>query len=71
MRENTERPITVSEGTNTLVGRDRAKAASCIADVLAHGGKRGRTPELWDGRAAVRIADHLAGWIAAREAACA
>ena len=69
MRENTERPITVSEGTNTLVGRDRAKAASCIDDVLAHGGKRGRVPELWDGRAAVRIADHLAGWIAAREAA--
>lgn len=69
MRENTERPITVSQGTNTLVGRDRAKAASCVGEVLAGGGKRGRVPELWDGHAASRIADHLAGWLAAREGA--
>lgn len=63
MRENTERPITVTQGTNTLVGRDRALAADAIADILMHGGKRGRVPELWDGHAADRIAQHLAGWL--------
>jgi UDP-N-acetylglucosamine 2-epimerase (non-hydrolysing) len=64
MRENTERPITVEEGTNTLVGRDRARIAATVDDILAGGGKRGRRPELWDGRAAPRIAAHLAGWLA-------
>jgi len=64
MRENTERPITVEQGTNTLVGRDRGRILDLIDDILATGGKRGRTPELWDGRAAERIAAHLARWIA-------
>jgi UDP-N-acetylglucosamine 2-epimerase (non-hydrolysing) len=66
MRENTERPVTVSEGTNTLVGRDRARISASVEEILATGGKRGRTPELWDGRAAERIASHLAQWLAAR-----
>jgi UDP-N-acetylglucosamine 2-epimerase (non-hydrolysing) len=66
MRENTERPITVEQGTNTLVGRDRALILRLVDEVLATGGKRGRAPELWDGRAAERIASHLAGWLAAR-----
>ncbi len=64
MRENTERPITVTHGTNTLVGRDADAIRAAVADILAHGGKRGRVPEGWDGRAAVRIAEHLAGWLA-------
>jgi UDP-N-acetylglucosamine 2-epimerase (non-hydrolysing) len=64
LRENTERPITVEQGTNTLVGRDRALILRLVEDILATGGKRGRTPELWDGRAAERIAAHLAGWLA-------
>lgn len=68
LRENTERPITISEGTNTLVGCDREALLSALDDILANGGKRGRAPELWDGRAAERIATHLAGWLAAREA---
>jgi len=67
MRENTERPITVEEGTNTLVGRDRAAAAACVDAILAGGGKRGSVPELWDGRTAERIAADLASWLA-REA---
>jgi UDP-N-acetylglucosamine 2-epimerase (non-hydrolysing) len=67
MRENTERPITVTQGTNTLVGRDRAKATAAVADILAHGGKRGRVPELWDGRAAERIAGHLVAWLGDRD----
>jgi UDP-N-acetylglucosamine 2-epimerase (non-hydrolysing) len=64
MRENTERPITVSQGTNTIVGRDRARIAQAIDDVFANGGKRGRVPELWDGHAAERIALHLDAWLA-------
>jgi UDP-N-acetylglucosamine 2-epimerase (non-hydrolysing) len=68
MRENTERPITVDEGTNTVVGRDRALILRVVDEILRSGGKRGRTPELWDGRAAERIADHLAGWLALRPA---
>jgi UDP-N-acetylglucosamine 2-epimerase (non-hydrolysing) len=70
MRENTERPITVDEGTNTLVGRDRALIAAAVDEILRDGGKRGRRPELWDGRAAPRIARHLGGWLAARANAC-
>ena len=68
MRENTERPITVTEGTNTLVGRDRIRAIACIEDILRTGGKRGRMPELWDGMSAERIAAHLEGWFAANGA---
>jgi UDP-N-acetylglucosamine 2-epimerase (non-hydrolysing) len=66
LRDNTERPITVSQGTNTVVGRDRALVAETVDAILAGGGKRGRRPELWDGRAAPRIAKHLAGWLASR-----
>jgi UDP-N-acetylglucosamine 2-epimerase (non-hydrolysing) len=68
MRENTERPITIEQGTNTLVGRDRALIVRLVDEILATGGKRGRTPELWDGRAAERIATHLAGRLATRAA---
>jgi len=64
MRGNTERPITVDEGTNTLVGRDRARVALCVDEILRTGGKRGRVPELWDGRTAQRIAAHLESWLA-------
>jgi len=63
MRENTERPITVEQGTNTLVGRDRRKTLECVDVVLASGGKRGRIPELWDGHAADRIAEDLSRWL--------
>jgi UDP-N-acetylglucosamine 2-epimerase (non-hydrolysing) len=67
LRENTERPITVEQGTNTVVGRSRNRVLHCLDDILAGGGKRGRVPELWDGHAAERIAAHLAGWLARRE----
>ncbi|MEJ5210371.1 MAG: UDP-N-acetylglucosamine 2-epimerase (non-hydrolyzing) [Burkholderiales bacterium] len=63
LRENTERPITVEEGTNTLVGRSREAILGAVADILATGGKVGRVPEYWDGQAARRIAGHLAGWL--------
>jgi UDP-N-acetylglucosamine 2-epimerase (non-hydrolysing) len=65
LRENTERPITVEAGTNLLVGRDRDAILAGVVEILASGGKRGRVPELWDGRAAPRIAADLADWLAA------
>lgn len=67
MRENTERPVTVEQGTNIVVGRDRALIRRCVADILSGGGKRGHIPELWDGRASERIAAHLVPWLARRE----
>ena len=63
MRDNTERPITVEQGTNTLVGRNRSQALACVDEILRTGGKRGRIPELWDGHAAERIADELYAWL--------
>lgn len=69
LRDNTERPITISEGTNTLVGRDADAIRGGVAEILAGRGKRGRVPALWDGHAAERIAGHLAGWLVARRGA--
>jgi UDP-N-acetylglucosamine 2-epimerase (non-hydrolysing) len=66
MRDNTERPITVDEGTNIVVGRDRARTRACVLDILTTGGKRGRVPALWDGHAAERIAADLETWLASR-----
>jgi len=59
LRENTERPITVTAGTNTIVGTSEQAIHACVDEVLATGGKSGRIPALWDGFAAQRIADHL------------
>lgn len=60
VRENTERPITVEEGTNVLAGTDPDKVRAEAFRVLDGGGKRGRQPALWDGKAAERIATILA-----------
>lgn len=59
MRENTERPITVSEGTSTLCGSDSGKLESLLVDVNAGKYKTGVCPALWDGRAAERIVSTL------------
>jgi UDP-N-acetylglucosamine 2-epimerase (non-hydrolysing) len=56
VRKNTERPVTVSEGTNTLVGVDPDRIVEAGLEALRSGGKRGRIPELWDGKTAGRIA---------------
>jgi len=57
MRENTERPITLTNGTNVLVGRDIASLQAEIRKILS-GEKKNVTPiPLWDGHAAERIAD--------------
>ena len=69
LRENTERPITVEQGTNTVVGCDRSAIRQCVTEILAGRGKHGRVPEFWDGQAAPRIAADLAQWLVARHAA--
>jgi UDP-N-acetylglucosamine 2-epimerase (non-hydrolysing) len=63
LRENTERPITIAEGTNTLVGPNPDAIRAAFYDVMTSGGKSGRVPEYWDGRAAMRIAHTLQGWL--------
>ena len=57
LRENTERPITVSMGTNVLVGRDPLKLQSELAKILDGKEKQGSVPPLWDGHAGERIAE--------------
>jgi UDP-N-acetylglucosamine 2-epimerase (non-hydrolysing) len=59
LRENTERPITITEGTNILIGTDPAKILPAAQNILAGKGKPGRIPPLWDGHAAERIVDVL------------
>jgi len=63
LRENTERPITVEQGSNTLVGASPARILAAVEDVLRSGGKSGRIPELWDGRASQRIVAVLREWL--------
>jgi len=59
LRENTERPITVTEGTNRLVGTRPAAILDAVGEVLAGGGGEPRRPEYWDGRASERIVNIL------------
>ena len=60
-RANTERPVTISSGTNRLARRTRAALVAAMEDALSpRNGNGHKPPELWDGRAAVRIADALA-----------
>jgi UDP-N-acetylglucosamine 2-epimerase (non-hydrolysing) len=63
LRENTERPVTVDEGTNTIVGQDPGRILEVVDDILRNGGKAGRIPDLWDGRASERIAISLRQWL--------
>ncbi|UCD29668.1 MAG: UDP-N-acetylglucosamine 2-epimerase (non-hydrolyzing) [Planctomycetota bacterium] len=59
LRENTERPITISEGTNTLVGNDSEKIVSAYRRCRSRSVDDPPIPEKWDGRAADRIAELL------------
>ena len=59
LRNNTERPVTVTMGTNTLVGQDGARLRTELAKVLEGKQKPGSVPPLWDGRAGERIAEIL------------
>jgi UDP-N-acetylglucosamine 2-epimerase (non-hydrolysing) len=57
LRDNTERPVTVSQGTNVIVGTSPSKIVAAAEQILRGDGKRGRTPPLWDGHAAERIVE--------------
>jgi UDP-N-acetylglucosamine 2-epimerase (non-hydrolysing) len=59
LRENTERPITVTQGTNTIVGLNPQVILSEARKILSEQGKQGQIPDLWDGEAAPRIVDIL------------
>ena len=67
LRENPGRPLTLGEGTNTLVGPSPVAIRRAFDDVMNNGGKRGRIPEYWDGRAAMRIARALKDWLPMRK----
>ena len=60
MRPNTERPVTCTEGTSTLIGESAEKLKTYLRQVIDGRYKTGRCPKLWDGQAAVRIARILA-----------
>jgi len=64
VRENTERPITVTMGTNILVGRNMERLIAETHAILNGNIKRGIVPPLWDGHAAERIADIIIRWMA-------
>jgi UDP-N-acetylglucosamine 2-epimerase (non-hydrolysing) len=59
LRENTERPVTVTLGTNRLVGRDPAAIARAFEDIFAGRWSRGTCPPRWDGHAGERVIEAL------------
>ena len=61
LRENTERPVTVTQGTNILVGTDPTRIVKEALDILKGNGKRGEVPEFWDEGVAHRIVEVLVG----------
>lgn len=61
VRENTERPVTVQVGTNTLVGRGLVQLRHEVRGILEGTVKKGTVPHLWDGRTAQRIASVING----------
>jgi UDP-N-acetylglucosamine 2-epimerase (non-hydrolysing) len=66
LRNNTERPITVTHGTNRLVGCDPSAAWRAIERVLGGDLPRGRVPPGWDGQGAHRLVHHFLLWLKAR-----
>jgi UDP-N-acetylglucosamine 2-epimerase (non-hydrolysing) len=58
-----DRPVTLDRGTNTLVGTSIKLIMRELAVILDTGGKRDQAPEYWDGKTAERMATHLAQWL--------
>ncbi len=63
LRQNTERPITITQGTNVLVGIRSEAIRQGVDAVLRDETRQARRPDRWDGRAAERIIDDLAAWL--------
>jgi UDP-N-acetylglucosamine 2-epimerase (non-hydrolysing) len=63
VRDNTERPITAQQGTNKLIGRDPAAILPAVRSVLEGQWPKGQVPELWDGKAGVRAAAAIVGFL--------
>lgn len=63
VRDTTERPITIEQGTNVLVGTSLDALIVAVDDILEKGGKTGRVPPLWDGKAAERIAAEIDAYL--------
>jgi UDP-N-acetylglucosamine 2-epimerase (non-hydrolysing) len=63
VRPNTERPVTVTVGTNTLLPLDVEEILRYLRKILDGGYKKGQIPQLWDGRATERIVDVIANEI--------
>jgi UDP-N-acetylglucosamine 2-epimerase (non-hydrolysing) len=59
LRENTERPVTITEGTNVLAGLARQSILAALSEARRKAANDARVPELWDGRAGERIVDAL------------
>ncbi len=59
LRDNTERPETITIGTNELIGTDPSKLSPALSRLMAGQWKKGAIPPLWDGKAAERIVEHL------------
>lgn len=62
LRENTERPITCTEGTNVIVGNKQNRILEAASEVLEGRRRVGKIPEKWDGKAAERIVEVVARW---------
>jgi UDP-N-acetylglucosamine 2-epimerase (non-hydrolysing) len=62
LRDNTERPVTVDVGTNRIAGTGRDGILSAARAILSDAAIRGRVPDLWDGRAALRVMDVIEHW---------
>jgi UDP-N-acetylglucosamine 2-epimerase (non-hydrolysing) len=59
LRENTERPVTITEGTNVLAGVERGAVLAALAEAQRKAANGARVPALWDGRAGMRIVTAL------------
>ena len=55
LRDTTERPVTISQGTNVLLGHDGGRIVEEAMKILGGEGKKGVAPALWDGRSSERI----------------
>lgn len=62
MRNNTERPVTITQGSNRLVGTERNNILAAVNEIASGHWHKGERPPLWDGKAAQRIVSVLSDW---------